>query len=263
MPAFLIKSRMFKRELKIFFTALMFYTRIPVPKSTGFSDEKLNKATRYLPFIGIIVGGTGAVAFLISNQWLSTDISLLFSITAMILLTGAFHEDALSDFCDGFGGGYTTEKILSIMKDSRIGTYGAISLIILLLSKFVLLGEMETSQIPLILIAAHSISRLSPVILIFTSQYIRNDISSKSKPVGKKHSKLTLIVAIIFGILPLCFVPVQIALILPAALAAIFIYFRYYVHKKIGGYTGDVLGALQQFSEVGFYVTYLIAANML
>jgi len=263
MPAFPIKNKMIKRELKILFTAIRFYTRIPVPENIGFSDDNLNKATRYLPFIGIIVGGTGAVVFLIANQWLSINISLLLCITAMILITGAFHEDALSDFCDGFGGGYSKEKILSIMKDSSIGTYGAISLIIMLLSKFVILGELEAARIPIMLVAAHSLSRLSPVFMIYTSQYVRNDSSSKSKPVGQKNSMLTLVPAIIFGILPLVFFPVSIAFVILVVLALIFIYFRYYVHKKIGGYTGDVLGALQQFSEVGFYLSYLIADKVL
>ncbi len=118
------------RELKVFFTAIMFYTRIPVPKGTGFSAENLNRATRYFPLIGILVGGVGALVFILVNLILSTPVTIVISIALMILLTGAFHEDAIADFCDGFGGGYSQEKILSIMKDSRIGTYGAIALIL-------------------------------------------------------------------------------------------------------------------------------------
>lgn len=241
----------------------MFYTRLPVPKSTGFSSANLNKATRYFPLIGIIVGGIGAAVFYGANQLLSVNISLLISLSIMILVTGAFHEDALSDFCDGFGGGYTKEKILSIMKDSRIGTYGAVALVILLLSKFMMLSEFNAVEIPLILIAAHSASRINPILMIFTSRYIREDNSSKSKPVGKKHSKRTLVIAIIIGIIPLCLISVYIIPFLIIVLLLIFVYFRYYVRKKIGGYTGDVLGALQQFSEIGFYLTYLIVEKII
>ncbi|MCK5135218.1 MAG: adenosylcobinamide-GDP ribazoletransferase [Bacteroidales bacterium] len=252
-----------KHELKIFFTALMFFTRIPVPKSTGFSPENLNKATRYFPLIGIIVGGAGALVFLAAHQLLSVHIAILISIITMILLTGAFHEDALADFCDGFGGGYTKEKILAIMKDSRIGTYGAVGLILLLLAKFLLLAEFNPSQIPLILIAAHALSRVNPVILIFTSKYTGDENNSKSKPVGQKSSITTLILAVIFGLLPLVFISPHIIPFLIFAYALIFIYFRHYVHKKVGGYTGDVLGALQQFSEVGFYLTCLIVDKLI
>ncbi|MBE9511519.1 MAG: adenosylcobinamide-GDP ribazoletransferase, partial [Bacteroidetes bacterium] len=247
-----------KHELKIFFTAIMFYTRIPVPKSTGFSPENLNKATRYFPLIGIIVGSAGALSFWTIYQLFPLHIAILAGLISMILLTGAFHEDAFSDFCDGFGGGYEKKQILAIMKDSRVGTYGAIGLILLILTKFILLCEFKPSQIPLILIAAHAMSRVNPVIMIFSSQYIRDDNSAKSKPVGQKNSINTLILAIIFGLLPLVFISPLIIPFLIFAYALIFIYFRHYVHKKVGGYTGDILGALQQFSEVGFYLTYLI-----
>lgn len=241
----------------------MFYTRIPVPKSTGFSPENLNKATRYFPLIGIIVGGAGALVFMAAHQLLPVHIAMLISIVTIILLTGAFHEDALSDFCDGFGGGYTKETILTIMKDSRIGTYGALGLILLILAKFLLLCEFKPSQIPFILIAAHAMSRVNPVIMIFSSQYIRDDNSAKSKSVGQKNSATTLVIALLLGFLPLVFIPLLIIPFLAFTLTLIFIYFRYYVHKKVGGYTGDILGALQQFSEVGFYLTWLIVDKLI
>ncbi len=241
----------------------MFYTRIPVPKSTGFSPENLNKATRYFPLIGIIVGSAGALSFWTIYQLFPLHIAILAGLISMILLTGAFHEDAFSDFCDGFGGGYEKKQILAIMKDSRVGTYGAIGLILLILTKFILLCEFKPSQIPLILIAAHAMSRVNPVIMIFSSQYIRDDNSAKSKPVGQKNSINTLILAIIFGLLPLVFISPLIIPFLIFAYALIFIYFRHYVHKKVGGYTGDILGALQQFSEVGFYLTYLIVDKLI
>jgi len=258
-----VKNKKLKNELKIFFTALMFYTRIPVPKSTGYSSENLNKATRYFPLVGIIVGAAGALVFYATSILFSIYSSILFSILSMILITGAFHEDALSDFCDGFGGGYTKEKILEIMKDSRIGTYGAIGLILLILMKIFLLAEIDPLKIPIILIAAHALSRVNPVLLMFSSQYVREDITSKSKPVGETKSIITLVIAIVLGLLPLILIPYQTIPFLLAAMLLIFLYFRYYVHKKLGGYTGDVLGALQQLSEVGFYITFIIVDKLL
>jgi len=235
----------------------MFYTRLPVPRNTVHSGENLNLATRYFPLIGIIVGGTGALVFMAANFLLTPKVAVLFSMTIMILMTGAFHEDALSDFCDGFGGGYTVEKILMIMKDSRIGTYGAAALVMLLISKFILLTEIKTAQLPLVMIAAHALSRLNSVLMIFSSQYVREDASSKSKPIGEKTVKSTLIIGILIGLVPLYFLPFHSIPFLIIGLGLIFLYFRHYVHKILGGYTGDVLGALQQLSELGFYVIFL------
>ncbi len=239
----------------------MFYTRIPVPKSTGYSPENLNKATRYFPLVGIIVGSFGALVFLGVSLILPKDIAIVASIILQILLTGAFHEDALADFCDGFGGGYTKDRILSIMKDSRIGTYGAVGLVMLLLTKFLLLSEMSIAQIPIVMIVAHAVSRVNPVILIFSSTYVSETDTSKSKPIGQKSSLTTLVIALFLGMLPLVFVsPV---LIIPVVffLLIIFIWFRYYIHKHIDGYTGDILGTLQQLSEIGVYLAVLISVS--
>ena len=251
------------QEIKLIFTALMFYSRIPVPKSTGYSDEQLNKATRYFPLVGIIVGSIGALVFVGVHHFLSVHISVLAAMITMILVTGAFHEDALSDFCDGFGGGYTKEKILSIMKDSRIGTYGAVGLVMLLLSKFVLISEINVVKIPFVLIAAHAVSRANTVLLIYTSHYVRVDDSSKSKTIGQKHSWGSIVIAMIIGLLPLCLIAYSYIPVIIGAMLLIFAYFRYYVQKVIGGYTGDVLGALQQISEIGFYVVFLICCKLL
>lgn len=251
-----------KKELNIFLTALLFYTRIPVRKNIEFSNDLLSKATRYFPFVGFLVGGIGALTFMGANYFFSIHLSLVISIITMVFFTGAFHEDALADFCDGFGGGYTKEKILLIMKDSRIGTYGAIALILLFFTKILLLSEIKTSQIPIILIAANVVSRINPVLLIFTAKYVRLDESSKCKAVDENKSPYTLIIALIFGIVPFAFLSLITSALIFIMLLLIFIIFRYYVIKKIEGYTGDVLGALQQFSEIAFYLTYLIVEKL-
>lgn len=250
------------KELKIFFTAVMFYSRIPVPKGTGYSSEHLNRATKYFPLMGIIIGGFGALVFTAGNFILPLSVSVVASLALMILLTGGFHEDAIADFCDGFGGGYGKERIMKIMKDSFIGTYGTLALVILLLSKFVLLTEVELQFIPFLILAAHAVSRVNSVLLIFTANYVRNDDSSKSKPVGEKHSLGDLWVAIFFGVLPLFLLPLIFLPLMLLLLVLIFFYFRYYVKKKIGGYTGDVLGALQQFSEVAVYLSFLMMQHI-
>lgn len=244
-----------KTEFKIFLTALMFYTRFPVSKIEGWSETMLNKSTRYFPFIGIIVGGVGALVFWGAIQIFPVSLSVLLSIIATIFFTGAFHEDGFADFCDGFGGGYTKERILEIMKDSRIGTYGSIGLIMILGVKFLALTQIDVVRIPYLIIAGHAISRLFPVLLIYTSEYARLDASSKTKPVGKADSTFSLLFALAIGgstLLLLSGIEIVITL---SILTIVFLLFRKYINKKLDGYTGDILGALQQLCEVFFYLS--------
>lgn len=252
-----------KNELRIFFTALMFFTRIPVPKSTGYSINNLNKSVRYFPLVGAIVGAVGALVFVFFSWILPVYLAILLSMISTVYLTGAFHEDGFADFSDGFGGGYTKEKILTIMKDSRVGTYGSVGLIFILSTKFGALYSFEKDRIPLLIVAAHTISRFNPVMLMFNSRYVRDDESAKAKPVGSHVSVLSFIVAAVFAIASLLILPVHvIPLVLFITLIVFYIMYRY-VNKKIGGYTGDVLGALQQITEVMFYLAILIAESLL
>lgn len=246
-----------KQQINLILTAVMFYTRIPVPHSLEFSNERLNRATRYLTLIGLLVGGIGAAVFYGLNFLLPSGLAIFLSMLTTIFVTGAFHEDGFADFCDGFGGGYTREKILTIMKDSRIGTYGSIGLIGILGTKFLALQAIPVLLVPLTLLAGHAFSRLMPVLIIFTSWYSREDELSKTKPIGKRGKTSDLIIAILLGLLPVAFFPWQLmAVVLPVALLITFL-FKKYIERKIGGYTGDCLGALQQIIEVVFYICLL------
>lgn len=251
-----------KKQLHIFLNAIMFYTRIPVPKNLPYSDEILNRSTRYFPFIGWIVGGIGAAVFYGLQFVFPPELAIMLSMLATIFVTGAFHEDGFADFCDGFGGGYTKEKILTIMKDSRIGTYGSVGLFGILATKFMSLHSIDLVMVPLILLAGHSLSRLMPVAVIFTSEYARADLESKSKPIGKKGKTIDLLMAIFFGLSGLAFLPLQFSAIIVAALLLVTVVFRKYITGKLGGYTGDCLGALQQLSEVLFYLGWIAFQNL-
>lgn len=247
-----------KREIQIFFTALMFFTRIPCPKWVDHSEEYLNKASKYFPVVGIIVGTIGAFIYWLFQLVFPAEIAIIFSMIASIMVTGAFHEDGFADVCDGFGGGWTKEKILLIMKDSRLGTFGVIGLGLILLLKWSVLKYFPLNAMMIALITGHAISRLNAVSLIFTDEYARDDDSSKSKPLATKMSFGELIFALLFGIAPLgLFVNVYVFLVL---LPLLFVrwYFSRYFKKWIGGYTGDGLGAVQQVSEVVFYLSLLL-----
>lgn len=258
-----------KKERDIFFTALMFYTRIPCPKNIDHNPDYLNKASRYFPLVGWIVGTVAFGAYCLFEYLISPEIAVLFSMIASILVTGAFHEDGFADVCDGFGGGWTKEKILLIMKDSAIGAYGAIGVVLLLLMKFlstnVLLGKANVSGVNLyfvyflIFVSAHALSRLAAVSIVFTHEYSREDATSKSKPIAKSYTWREVVGAFFFGLLPLfvlSYFQWQISLVLfPVFLMRV--YLARYFQKWIDGYTGDCLGATQQICEVVFYLSFI------
>lgn len=261
-----------KKQLHIFFTALMFYTRIPCPKNIDHDPDYLNKASRYFPLIGWIVGGICFGTYYLASIVFSVEIALILSIIAGILTTGAFHEDGFADVCDGFGGGWTKEKILLIMKDSAIGAYGAIGLVLLFLLKFQslvqLINNIQDSEftihhspftIFLFFVSAHSVSRLAAISIVFTHQYSREDASSKSKPIAQNFTWKEVIGASFFGLLPLVvlsFFQWQLLLTLVPVFFARFFLARYF-QKWIDGYTGDCLGATQQVCEVIFYLSII------
>jgi adenosylcobinamide-GDP ribazoletransferase len=246
-----------KKEIQIFFNALMFYTRIPITKWMVHLEEYLNKSTKYLPLIGWIVGGLSALVFWSCTFILPISISIILSMIASILVTGAFHEDGLADVCDGFGGGLTKEKKLEIMKDSHIGTFGVTGLILVLGLKFISLSEIYIKVIPFAMIAAHSLSRFSTITIMRSLKYVRGE-DSKIIYISKKISVQNLVFAGLFGIMPILLFQniIYFILIIPVFFARwiLGIYFK----RQIGGYTGDCLGAAQQVCEVVFYLSLLI-----
>ncbi len=252
-------------QLRLFLTALMFYTRIPVPKWVGYSDEQLNKSSIYFPLIGWIVGGIGALVFLGSEFLFSPYVAIILSMIATILLTGAFHEDGFADVCDGFGGGWEKMKILEIMKDSRIGAYGMIGMALLLLLKYTALLTLfefmaahSFNSFWVIFLIGHSLSRFTALTFIYTHDYVREDLLSKVKPIGKKIAAIEIIIASIFGFLPIfLFSPWAVGALVIVPLFVLKIYLSYYFKKWIGGYTGDCLGATQQISEILIYLYFI------
>jgi len=262
MPEYLISNKM-QKEIQYFLTAVMFYTRIPCPSWVDHSEHYLLKSRKYFPLIGVKVGGIAGLVLWGSMFLFPIEISVLLSMVVSILMTGAFHEDGLADTCDGFGGGWSKEKILLIMKDSRIGTYGVVGLVLTLLLKFFLLthaAEILGFSIIYLLIAGHSLSRFVALTFFITHPYAKaNDtIDSKSKPLAmEKLSLWDLIVASLFGILPLLLFQnyIVFALIIPMLMMKWYLGRKF--NKWIGGYTGDCLGATQQICEVVFYLGLL------
>ncbi|MEM7358403.1 MAG: adenosylcobinamide-GDP ribazoletransferase [Pseudomonadota bacterium] len=254
-------------HLAYFLAAVMFYTRLPVPESAAHSEHILNKSRIYFPVIGWIVGALAILVFWLANQVLPTSVSVLLSMIATILVTGAFHEDGFADSCDGLGGGWQTEQVLTIMKDSRVGTYAVVGLILILGLK--LLALMELAQHPfwlfaLIYLAAHTISRLYSSLVIEVFDYVQDIDASKVKPITDRRLEPTEIaITTCFTALPVLLLLIAwtnaVIALLSAALMAWG--FARYSAYRIGGYTGDILGAVQQLSEVVFLVAMLALVN--
>ncbi len=244
--------------MRAFLFSLMFFTRIPVKVSIENYKDAASKAVRYLPLVGIIVGGLSALLFYGCSFIFPVSVSIVISMITSLFITGAFHEDGLADICDGFGGGRTRERKLEIMKDSNIGAFGTIGLIMILGFKFILLNEMNVKMLPFVMIAAHSLSRFTAVTIMRSLEYVRNKDQSKVIHVIKKISYTDMVVAGLFGILPLFLFwnVYYFLLIIPVFIAKWIL--EVYFKKQVGGYTGDCLGATQQICEIVFYLSFLI-----
>lgn len=256
---------MIKRQIHYFFTALLFFTRIPCPKWVNHSPDILNKSSRYFSLIGILVGGIAALSYFLFSFLFPSNIAVLLSMVSSVWITGAFHEDGFADVCDGFGGGWTKEKILTIMKDSRLGTFGVIGLLSILGLKFLALLYIENNGLNVIyvLIAGHSISRFVATVLLYTHAYVRDIDSSKIKPTTQQMSAKSLLISGFFGILPLFLFQNAVVFLTLIPLLLTYLYMGRFFNKWIGGQTGDCAGALQQVSEVIFYLSFLALWKLL
>ncbi len=251
-------------QLELFFTALGFFTRIPVPGWVPWSVERLNHSARFFPLVGWVVGGICASSLVLFALVLPVALAVLLSIALSLRLTGAFHEDGWADTCDGFGGGWDKTQTLTIMKDSRNGTYGTAGLTLMLVTKavaLVLLAEQSVWVAAVALLVAHPLSRLASTTLIHFMEYVREDELSKAKPLARKLSRSELSTAMLFGLLPLLLLSPGRALLACVLVVTATLLAARAFRRKLGGYTGDCLGAAQQLTELVCYLALLMTWN--
>lgn len=247
-----------RREVEAFFGAVRFFTRLPVPAWVGHSAEGLNASARYFSAVGLLVGAIGGLVFALAAVAWPMPLAILLSMGATIYVTGAFHEDGLADSADGLGGGWTKEDVLRIMKDSRTGSYGVVAMALVLLGKFVALSQLPLLWIPAVLVAGHSLSRFCSTVLIARLDYVREDLLSKAKPLATRLSASSVVVAGAFALVGLAacnFFSGTPLLLVGVGLAALTtVWLGHKMLRRLGGYTGDLLGATQQASELAFYL---------
>jgi len=250
-------------QLTLFRIATMFFTRIPVGIINGYSDDKLSQSNRYFSTVGLLLAIILAMFSTLLNGVFSNELTVALLIALSLLLTGAFHEDGLADMADGIGGGYTVEKRLAIMKDSRIGTYGTVTLVTCLLIKFhALVHLIEAELLFVSLLLGYSLSRGVAASLIYDTDYVSEESASKSKPLATKQSAKDLFICLAVGISPVFLLSSQgFFFSLVTTLVFSLVLFRWFARRwlnsRIGGYTGDCLGAVQQITELVIYLSIL------
>ncbi|MDL2338939.1 MAG: adenosylcobinamide-GDP ribazoletransferase [Pseudomonadota bacterium] len=243
-------------ELRLFFVAMQFFTRVPVPRWVGFEPDWLNQSARHFPAIGLFVGAVGALVLWAASQVLPLPVAVLLSMAATMLLTGGFHEDGWADTCDGLGGVVSRKRALDIMKDSRIGAYGAMGLLTMLALKAAILTSLPVDWGCAALLIGHTASRAASTALIRFLPYAGDIAHAKAKPLAQRISGAGFAVAVGWALVvalalalrqPLWTVPV-IGGVVFAALGALWCarWFR----RRLGGVTGDTLGAAQQLTEL-------------
>ncbi|OPX56724.1 cobalamin-5'-phosphate synthase [Oceanospirillum multiglobuliferum] len=244
-----------RRQYYLLLAAVVFFTRIPVTKPIPDWALQLNRSARFLPLVGLGLGVVNAVVFSLAfSIWPQVWLALVLTTVVSVLLTGAFHEDGFADFCDGFGGGWTKEQVLLIMKDSRLGTYGVIGLGLLMTTKLSALSLLSAEQIPAALILGHCLSRSISASFMHSMDYVRDEVDRKFSGHSEPMQLGELTLVWLTGLLCLLWVVGAQALWVLLPLWGLKKLFSAYLQKRIGGYTGDCLGAVQQLAEVLIYL---------
>lgn len=244
-----------RRELDALLLAVQFLTRWPVRMSGVFSGERLSAMVRYYPLVGALIGAFAGGVFWLTHLVFPMSLAVVLSTAASLLATGALHEDGFADVCDGCGGA-DREKTLVIMRDSRLGTYGVAGLGLMLTAKILALDSLPSHIVPWLLVAAHAASRSSSVLVIATSRYVRD--AGMATPVAETMRPGGLLFALATGAAAVCVLSAAGAqAVIPGGLmglAAGHLAMRGAYERRLGGYTGDCLGGVQQMSELGMYL---------
>ena len=256
------------RQFTLLVVATQFLTRLPTPSVAGFQPQWLGRSLRYFPLVGGVVGLLNVAVWWIGIQWLPASVAVGLMLTASLLITGAFHEDGFADACDGFGGGRTAEQTLAIMKDSRIGAFGAIGIFMLLGLKWTVVVNLPTAALPLVIVSAHIVSRWCAIGLVWCLRYVRSAGEGKSQPFDGGLSAGEWLLSGVLGAALIAFMAaitgtsgsrIEAEWLGLAAAAIMAVGCALYFRARIGGYTGDCLGATQQLSELAFLVVALVA----
>ncbi len=273
--------------IRHYLLAVQFFTRIPITgrlaEWVGFSPAMLRASAGHFPGVGVLVGAVAALCYallaaLLPDTAYAPLVAAALSTIATVLLTGGFHEDGLADVADGLGGSYDKARALEIMKDSRVGAFGAMALVLALLAKVAvvaLLGSFDGvpegwDEAPFkawyvctALFAGHVVSRTLPLLLIYWLPHVGDTAASKSKPLADRISLNSLLTAFVWCFTALALVlyaQEAIDLIVACGFSLVALLWMHRLFKRrLQGFTGDCLGCAQQVCEIAFYLGLAIA----
>ena len=236
--------------------AFIFFTRLPFWRLKEVPSECFKHVVPYWPWVGWLTGSAMAMVLALGSLVMPVSLAWIWAIVTRLLITGALHEDGLADFFDGFGGGTTRERTLAIMKDSHIGTYGVIGLIIYFLLMLEL-RHLPVSMLCTLILCGDCWGKLCASQLINFLPYARKEEDSKAKVIYNRMSSKELFICIMGGTLPLWLLPLSLwgALVAPCLVLAFLIHL---MKRRLQGYTGDCCGATFLMCEMAFYLSALI-----
>lgn len=237
-------------QLQYLACAIQFLTRLPTPRLAGFQPDWVVRSTRYFPLAGQLVGLISAAVWLVASRFWPGLPAAVLATAAAVLATGGFHEDGLADSADGLGGGQDAARRLAIMKDSRIGSYGALALALVLTARVALLAGMMPGLGVLALIAAHGAARTAAVAVMAALPYAGDPDAAKVRPAADGVRWSEVAAALALGVWPLALLGEDRALLALALAVAAAGGMAFTARRLIGGVTGDILGAVEQLSEV-------------
>lgn len=248
-----------RRDAPSFLLALQFLTRLRMPFEVEFSTTAQAASPRWYALVGVVVGIIAGLVFWAGSALFPPVVAVLLAVAAQLVVTGALHEDGFADACDGLGGVRSRERVLEIMRDSRIGTYGVLGLGMMLAARVAVLAALPPHAVPFVLIAGHAASRASMLWVMASSTYVRGQgaATGVSERLDQR-AVVTNLVAAGLAVLPLLLIlPMMAVLLGVAGLVGGHFAMRQRFEDRLGGYTGDCLGAVQQCSEIGFYLGIL------
>ena len=238
--------------------AFIYFTRLPLWRIHQPSRESYDSVVEWWPLVGWLTGGLMAATLYFGSMVFPTAVAVVLAIVVRMLTTGALHEDGLADFVDGFGGGGNNrQRILDIMKDSHIGTYGVLALVVYVLLLFCCLYAMPTRLAALCILAADPYSKMATSQLVMMMPYARTAEQAKSKIVYRRPSTSAGVLLALQGLLPMALLIWQtdVAWELVIFIPALVMYFLYMlIWRRLGGYTGDCCGAVCLLVELTVYL---------
>ena len=276
-----------RQLVREYLLAVQFFTRIPITgrlaEWVGFSPELLRASAGHFPGVGLAVGAVAAAVYafmtaLLPDTHFTPMVAAVLSTVVSVLLTGGFHEDGLADVADGLGGSHDRARALDIMKDSRVGAFGTMALVLALLGKIALLALLGSvdgvptgwDEAPLsswvvctALVAGHVVSRALPLLLIAWLPHVGDAATSKSKPLADRIAARSLLIAFIWLFMAMALVLTMldaINVIVACSFSVLaLLWMGRWFKRRLQGFTGDCLGAAQQVCEIAFYLGMAIS----